>query len=264
MRLATVDHGGAAVVVAVTDDGVRDLSDLLSSPHTAVDPFVQIIEIIDDLNPGVIVAQPLIKDQPAFASLVPRPGKIVAAPVNYNDHQEEMKTAGDVSALGFLLKSPTSVLAHGGTVRLPYTDRRFDQEGELTLVIKKRARNSDPDDFLEYVAGFTCLLDITMRGGEDRSTRKSFDTFTPVGPYLVTPDEVGRLDDLTLRCSVNGVLRQDADISELIWGVPRFLGYASSVTTLGPETSSPPEPPRGWARSPQETSSRCRSIGSGR
>jgi 2-keto-4-pentenoate hydratase/2-oxohepta-3-ene-1,7-dioic acid hydratase in catechol pathway len=71
-----------------------------------------------------------------------------------------------------------------------------------------------------------------MRGGEDRSIRKSFDTFTPVGPHLVTPDEVGNLSSLTLRCSVNGRLRQEAAISELIWDIPHFLSYASSVTTL--------------------------------
>ena len=234
MRLATVDLRGAAAVVAVTGDGLRDLTGLLRSTRTAADPFVQVVKIIDDLDSGLIAAQPLIEGQPMFAPLVPRPGKIVAAPVNYTDHQEEMKVSGDVSALGFFLKSPTSVLSHGGTVRLPYSDRRFDQEGELAVVVKKRARHIDPGDYTDYIAGYTCLLDITMRGGEDRSTRKSFDTFTPVGPYLVTPDEVGPLNDLTLRCSVNGVLRQDADISALIWDVPRFLSYASSVTTLEP------------------------------
>jgi 2-keto-4-pentenoate hydratase/2-oxohepta-3-ene-1,7-dioic acid hydratase in catechol pathway len=234
MRLASVKHHGAAIVVAVTEDGLRDLTGLLPDPQPTADPLVQLIGVVDDLDRDVIAAQPLVEGQPAFVPVVSRPGKIVAAPVNYTDHQEEMKQLGNVSALGFFLKSPTSVLAHGGTVRLPYTDRRFDQEGELAVVIKKRARHIDPDDYAEYVAGFTCLLDITMRGGEDRSTRKSFDTFTPVGPYLVTPDEVGDLAELTLRCSVNGVLRQDADIAELIWDVPTFLSYASSVTTLEP------------------------------
>jgi 2-keto-4-pentenoate hydratase/2-oxohepta-3-ene-1,7-dioic acid hydratase in catechol pathway len=87
---------------------------------------------------------------------------------------------------------------------------------------------------MNYLAGFTCALDITMRGGEDRSTRKSFDTFTPVGPQLVTPDEVGDLSQLHLRTTVNGTLRQDADIADLIWGVPELLSYASSVMTLYP------------------------------
>jgi 2-keto-4-pentenoate hydratase/2-oxohepta-3-ene-1,7-dioic acid hydratase in catechol pathway len=232
MRLASVIHQGRAIVAAVTDDGFRDLTAV--APGTQADPLTDLLPVLDGLTAARIAAQPLLDGEPSYAPLVSRPGKIVAAPVNYTDHKEEMKQIGDVSALGFFLKSPSSVTAHGGTVSLPYTDRRFDQEGELALVVKKRARNIRPGDFEEYVAGYTCLLDITMRGGEDRSTRKSFDTFTPVGPHLVTPDEIKDLRALTLRCSVNGTLRQDADIAALIWDVPAFLAYASSVTTLEP------------------------------
>lgn len=234
MRLASVIHGGQARVAAVTEDGLRDLMALLPPARAAGDPLIAILPLLDSLTAGQVAAQPLIEGETAYAPLITRPGKIVAAPVNYSDHQEEMKQAGNVSALGFFLKSPASVLAHGGTVRLPYHDRRFDQEGELALVVKKTARNIRPQDYQAYVAGYTCLLDITMRGGEDRSVRKSFDTFTPVGPHLVTPDEVGDLRALSLRCSVNGVLRQDADIAELIWDVPTFLSYVSTVTTLEP------------------------------
>ncbi|MCL2583378.1 MAG: fumarylacetoacetate hydrolase family protein [Streptosporangiales bacterium] len=227
MRFASLIHEGRTVVAAVTDDGFRDL--------TALAPTLTgLLPRLDALTAAQVADQPLLPGDPAYAPLIPRPGKIVAAPVNYTDHKEEMKQAGDVSALGFFLKSPSSVIGHGGTVRLPYSDRRFDQEGELALVVKKRARNIRADDFEAYVAGYTCLLDITMRGGEDRSARKSFDTFSPVGPHLVTPDEIGDLRALTLRCSVNGTLRQDADIAELIWDVPAFLAYASSVTTLEP------------------------------
>lgn len=235
MRLASVLHDGETRVASVTEDGFRDLTGLLPSRGASADPLIELLPLLDSLTARRIAAQPLLPGgEPPYAPLVSRPGKIVAAPVNYSDHKEEMKQAGDVSALGFFLKSPTSVLAHGGSVSLPYTDRRFDQEGELALVVKKRARNVRPEDFEEYVAGYTCLLDITMRGGEDRSARKSFDTFTPVGPHLVTPDEAGDLRALTLRCSVNGTLRQDADIDALIWDVPRFLSYVSTVTTLEP------------------------------
>ncbi|MFE9647663.1 fumarylacetoacetate hydrolase family protein [Streptomyces sp. NPDC006365] len=164
--------------------------------------------------------------------VVPEPSKIIAAPVNYRDHQAEMNEAYHIDALGIFLKAPSSVLAHQGTIRLPYTDRRFDQEGELALVIGRPGRDITVADALKHVAGYTCLLDITMRGGEDRSTRKSFDTFTPVGPYLVTPDEVGPLESLTLRTWVGDELRQDADIKDLIWSVPRLIAYASSVMTL--------------------------------
>jgi 2-keto-4-pentenoate hydratase/2-oxohepta-3-ene-1,7-dioic acid hydratase in catechol pathway len=234
MRLASVIHEGQTRVAAVTGEGFRDLTALLPAPRTTGDPLIELLPMLDGLTDEQIAAQPLLDGDPVYAPLVSRPGKIVAAPVNYTDHKEEMKQAGDVSALGFFLKSPTSVLAHGGTIRLPYDDRRFDQEGELALVIKKRARNIPAEKFEEYIAGYTCLLDITMRGGEDRSARKSFDTFTPVGPHLVTPDEIADLRSLTLRCSVNGVLRQDADIAELIWDVPTFLSYVSTVTTLEP------------------------------
>jgi 2-keto-4-pentenoate hydratase/2-oxohepta-3-ene-1,7-dioic acid hydratase in catechol pathway len=162
------------------------------------------------------------------------PSKIIAAPVNYRDHQAEMNSDAQVGALGFFLKAPSSLLDPGGTIQLPYRDRRFDQEGELALVIGRTARRVSEQQALSYVFGYTALLDITMRGGEDRSTRKSFDTFTPMGPVLVTADEFGDPGDAQLRCWVSGELRQQARTGDLIWGVARLVSYASSVTTLYP------------------------------
>lgn len=165
---------------------------------------------------------------------VAEPSKIVAAPVNYRDHQLEMSSDYEVGALGIFLKAPSSLLDPGGTVQLPYHDRRFDQEGELALVIGRTARRVSEEDALSYVFGYTGLLDITMRGGEDRSTRKSFETFTPMGPVLVTADEFGDPDSVELRCWVNGELRQKANTRDLIWGVAQLVSYASWVTTLQP------------------------------
>jgi len=165
---------------------------------------------------------------------VPDASKIIAAPVNYIDHQAEMSEAVHIDSLGVFLKAPSSLVGNGGIVRLPYHDRRFDQEGELALIMGRTTRNAAPEEALASVFGYSCLLDITMRGGEDRSTRKSFDTFTPMGPWLVTPDEAGDLGMLRLTCSVNGQLRQDADVRDLIWGVPELIAYASSVMTLLP------------------------------
>ena len=127
----------------------------------------------------------------AFACQSPTPSKIIAAPVNYRDHQAEMSTDSQVGALGFFLKAPSSLLDPGGTIQLPYHDRRFDQEGELALVIGRTTRQVSEQDALSCVFGYTGLLDITMRGGEDRSTRKSFDTFTPMGPVLSAADVRG-------------------------------------------------------------------------
>jgi 2-keto-4-pentenoate hydratase/2-oxohepta-3-ene-1,7-dioic acid hydratase in catechol pathway len=176
----------------------------------------------------------LALDSVVLEPVVPDPGKIVAAPVNYRDHQKEMAADTSVDGLGVFLKAPSSVIADGGTVRLPYDDRRFDQEGELAVVIGRATRHVTPAHALQAIAGYTMLLDITMRGGEDRSTRKSFDTFTPVGPWLVTPDEAPDPRAMRLRTWVDGALRQDADVADLIWSVPRLIAYVSSVMTLHP------------------------------
>lgn len=173
-------------------------------------------------------------DQIRLQPPVPDPSKIMAAPVNYIDHQHEMNESVHVDGLGVFLKAPSSVLAHGAIVRLPYLDRRFDQEGELAVVIGTRASHVDPDNAMNCVFGYTPLLDMTMRGGEDRSTRKSFDTFTPMGPCLVTADEIEDPAQLTLTCSVNGTVRQNTGVKDLIWSVPRLVAYASSVMTLLP------------------------------
>lgn len=162
------------------------------------------------------------------------PSKVVAAPVNYLDHMSEMSQDAHISALGVFLKAPSSILDPGGTIQLPYTDRRVDQEGELAVVIGRRARHVSEGAALDHVFGYTGLLDITMRGGEDRSTRKSFDTFTPLGPWLVTADEFGTPDAVDLRCSVNGEVRQRANTRDLIWNVPKLVSYVSSVMTLEP------------------------------
>jgi 2-keto-4-pentenoate hydratase/2-oxohepta-3-ene-1,7-dioic acid hydratase in catechol pathway len=145
------------------------------------------------------------------------PSKIIAAPVNYRDHQAEMNVDTQVGALGFFLKAPSSLLDPGGTIQLPYHGRRFDQEGELALVIGRTARRVSEQDALACVFGYTGLLDITMRGGEDRSVRKSFETFTPMGPVLVTADEFGDPGDVDLRCWVSGDLRQKASTRDLIY-----------------------------------------------
>ncbi|MEJ3747976.1 fumarylacetoacetate hydrolase family protein [Actinomycetes bacterium KLBMP 9797] len=166
--------------------------------------------------------------------VLPRPGKIVAAPVNYRDHQAEMAAPLTVADLGVFLKAPSSVIGHGGTVVLPYDDVRTDHEAELAVVIGRVARDVPADLALEYVAGYTCLFDITIRSTEDRSTRKSFDTFTPIGPWVTTPDEVGDPGALGLRCWVNGAPRQSASTADLIFDVPRLIAYASSVMTLWP------------------------------
>jgi 2-keto-4-pentenoate hydratase/2-oxohepta-3-ene-1,7-dioic acid hydratase in catechol pathway len=245
MRLVSYrTAAGESSVGIVTEEGVVDAAGAIAVPASAgLSPMRRLLLGADGTGVDAATlaetlagvsgtAVPLSELQ--VEPIVPDPGKIMAAPVNYFDHKAEMNEDAHVDSLGLFLKAPTSVLAAAGEVRLPYTDRRFDQEGELAVVIGRTASHVSASDALEYIAGYTLLLDMTMRGGEDRSTRKSFDTFTPVGPFLVTPDEAGSPQDMRLRCWVGDELRQDADIADLIWGVPELIAYASSVMVLKP------------------------------
>jgi 2-keto-4-pentenoate hydratase/2-oxohepta-3-ene-1,7-dioic acid hydratase in catechol pathway len=165
---------------------------------------------------------------------LPRPGKIMAAPANYYDHVNEMPDSATVVEWGIFLKAPTSVTSDGATIALPYADKRTDQEGELAVVIGKGGRFISAEAALDHVFGYTTLLDITVRSTEDRSARKSFDGFTPLGPWVVTADEIGDPSTLELRCSVNDDLRQQTTLDKLIYGVPQLIAYVSSVMTLEP------------------------------
>ncbi|MFH8473589.1 fumarylacetoacetate hydrolase family protein [Streptomyces sp. NPDC018000] len=165
---------------------------------------------------------------------LPRPGKIIGAPVNYLDHKAEMEYTTSVADLGVFLKANSSVIGPGQDILLPYTDKRTDQEGELGVVIGRTATHVSADDALDHVFGYTCVLDITVRSGEDRSTRKSFDTFTPIGPWVVTADEIPDPDSLDLRCDVGGTTRQRTNTADLIFGVRELIAYTSSVMTLHP------------------------------
>jgi hypothetical protein len=161
---------------------------------------------------------------------LPEPPKVIAAPVNYLAHQAEMTAKHTVADLGIFLKARTSVIGPGDTVLLPYTDRRFDQEAELAVVIGRRAHGLTPEQAPQAIFGYTCLFDMSMRSTEDRSTRKSFDSFTPIGPWVVTADEIPDPAGLRLSCWVNGTLRQDAGLADLIFDVPTLVAYASSVS----------------------------------
>ncbi|MGW6207741.1 fumarylacetoacetate hydrolase family protein [Streptomyces sp. NPDC055089] len=165
---------------------------------------------------------------------LPRPGKIIGAPVNYPDHKAEMEYTTTVADLGVFLKASSSVIGPGQDIVLPYTDKRTDQEGELGVVIGRTAQHVGVDEALDHVFGYTCVLDITVRSGEDRSTRKSFDTFTPIGPWIVTADEIPDPDSLGLRCDVGGTTRQRTNTADLIFGVRELIAYTSSVMTLHP------------------------------
>ncbi len=235
MRLALFDKGRLGVVEG---DTIADVTDQLApSPAGASGMLQQYIEALAEgaATPLDLTRAPRVPlAEVVLEAPLPRPGKIIGAPVNYLDHKAEMDYPTSIADLGVFLKANSSVIGPGQDIVLPYSDTRTDQEGELAVVIGRTTSHVGAADALDHVFGYTCLLDITVRSGEDRSTRKSFDTFTPLGPWVVTADEITDPDRLELRCDVSGETRQRTNTADLIFGVRELVAYTSSVMTLYP------------------------------
>ncbi|HZU04363.1 MAG TPA: fumarylacetoacetate hydrolase family protein [Chloroflexota bacterium] len=257
MRLVVYDDYRVGVLA---DDGVRDVTAVVPGwDPTPPQVFMnRLIAAWERLRPAIEEAAARATPRP-LASVrlrppLPAPLHIYAAPSNYYAHIAEMRGAPAADAttareLGFFLKAPGSICGPSDAIELPdRPGRRFDHESELAFIIGKEARGVARAQAMDYVWGYTCLLDITMRAGggrnEERSLRKSFATFTPIGPALVTADEVGDYRALRVRCWVNGELRQDASPSDLIVDIPELIEIASATLPLQPgdlfATGSPP------------------------
>ncbi len=176
-------------------------------------------------------------------SPIANPGKIVAAPVNYKKHLEEAQAdpqihhqqqVEEIQRVGLFLKATSSVVGPSEGVAIRHPDRRTDHEIELAAVIGKRADRVSADNALDHVAGYCIGLDITVRGPEERSLRKSIDTYTVLGPWFVTADELPDPSALDLLLTVNGETRQKANTRDLIISVPELIVFASSYYTLMP------------------------------
>jgi 2-keto-4-pentenoate hydratase/2-oxohepta-3-ene-1,7-dioic acid hydratase in catechol pathway len=176
-------------------------------------------------------------------SPVANPGKIVGAPVNYQKHLDEARgdaqlhhdnPVAPIHKAGVFLKANSSLVGPGEGIALRKLDRRNDHEVELAVVIGKAARNVHSGDALDYVAGYSIGLDITVRGPEERSLRKSPDSYTVLGPWLVTIDEIPNPGALDLQIAINGETRQSSNTRYMILGVPELVEFASSFYTLYP------------------------------
>ena len=174
---------------------------------------------------------------------IANPGKIVAAPVNYKRHLQEARDdpaiyhssqIAEIERVGLFLKATSSVIGPSEAIMIRHPDRRTDHEIELAVVIGKKADRVERHQAFEYLAGYCIGLDITVRGPEERSLRKSVDTYTVLGPWLVTSDELADSSQLSLKLSVNGQARQDANTRDLIIDVPGLIAFATRFYTLMP------------------------------
>lgn len=250
MRLACFDDYRIGVVV---DDEVYDVTDVVDSRwHGTPHVMTRLIAEWDELRPKL---GPAAKQKPGhplsqvcLLPPVPAPAHVFAAPLNYHAHVEEMTgsdmvgssyVASSADQLGFFLKAPGSLVGASGAIELPnMPGRSFHHEAELGVVIGRPARDVDEAHALEHVFGYTCLMDITLRNSpektQERVFRKSFETFTPLGPVLVTADEVGEPTDLDIELWVGEELRQKSNTKLLIASVARLIADTSFALTMQP------------------------------
>jgi 2-keto-4-pentenoate hydratase/2-oxohepta-3-ene-1,7-dioic acid hydratase in catechol pathway len=183
----------------------------------------------------------------AGASLLPpcEASKIVCIGLNYRDHAAEMEKPLPPEPLIFL-KAVSALLPPGGAVTLPADSQRVEHEGELALVVGRRASHVPASEALSYVFGYTCLDDVTARDIQRReklyARAKGYDSFCPVGPWLET--EIADPQDVTIELRVNGTVRQRGTTADMIFPVPELIAFISRVMTLEPgdliSTGTPP------------------------
>ena len=172
---------------------------------------------------------------------VPRPPKIIALGRNYVLHAEESKMPVPTEPILFC-KTSSSVIGPGETILIPKDVGRIDHEVELAVVIGKRAKNVRAAQAYEYIAGYTIALDISARDLQRTDIEKrnpwhrskNFDTFTPLGPWIVTSDEIPPPIELGIELSVNGEIRQKANTREMIFDIPTTIEFIARYITLEP------------------------------
>jgi 2-keto-4-pentenoate hydratase/2-oxohepta-3-ene-1,7-dioic acid hydratase in catechol pathway len=195
------------------------------------------LEAVADRSPPKSVAS--VK----LLSPVANPNKIIGAPINYKEHIEESKkdqtiaygrVIKSIGEFGLFLKANSTLVGAGEGVALRFTDRRNDHEMELAVVIGKRADRITAERALDYVAGYAIGLDMTVRGPEVPSFRKSIDSYGVLGPWLVTADEIADPNNVDIALSVNGEVRQKSNTRFLDYNVHKLIAWASEYYTLYP------------------------------
>jgi 2,4-didehydro-3-deoxy-L-rhamnonate hydrolase len=234
----------------VKGERVFDVSKALSKlpapsyPYPKGDPL---ITHLDKLKPDILAAAEgaasFATGEVKFLSPVQAPTKIIGTPTNYMDHRAEAQEqreafggryTGGIEEQGLFLKATSALVGPGEGIRLRFPDRRNDHEMELGVVIGRKASNIAKADALDYVAGYAIALDMVVRGTQDRSFRKSIDTYAVLGPWLVTADEIADPEKLDFSLSVNGVIKQKSNTSLMIMDLRTQISWASTYYTLWP------------------------------
>jgi acylpyruvate hydrolase len=240
MRLVTFSHGGHVGPGAVVARGGQEFVLGLSMP-------ADMLQLLNAGEAGLTWASNTIATADkghllplanvALFAPVPRPGKIICLGHNYYDHMGQGRTE-PTEYPTFFCKTSNTVIGPGQAIVIPRVSQQVDYEAELAVVMGRRVRHVTPERALEFVAGYTIFNDVSARDYQKRTTQwmigKSFDTFGPMGPALVTTDEIPDPHSLELVLTVNGQEMQRTNTRNMIFSISRLIAYLSEVMTLEP------------------------------
>jgi len=234
----------------VRDGEVLDVSealDALPATHYPLPRHDPLIANLAAVRARIETLAPRARRRPLgevkLLSPVANPGKIVAAPVNYARHLQEARAdpeihhqnqVAEIQRVGLFLKATSALVGPSEGVALRKLDRRNDHEVELAVVIGRKADRVPRERAMACIAGYAIGLDMTIRGPEERSLRKSVDSYAVLGPWLVTADELQNPSGLAISLAVGGETRQQANTRDLILGIPELIEFASAFYTLEP------------------------------
>jgi 2-keto-4-pentenoate hydratase/2-oxohepta-3-ene-1,7-dioic acid hydratase in catechol pathway len=239
MRFVTFAAGGATKPGVISDvDAVLDLSTI---------GFSSILQLIEAGPDALDKAAAFADQSPASArhklsdvklcAPIPRPRKLICVGLNYRDHAAE--TSAEIPKVPTIFnKFATAVIGPGDNIVLPRVSKAPDYEAEFAFVISRGGRHIEADDWRNHVFGYTIVNDVTARDYQRQTSQwlmgKTFDTFAPMGPWIVTADEVPDPHNVDIRMEINGEVLQDSNTRELIFKIPDLIAFLSSVFTLEP------------------------------
>jgi 2-keto-4-pentenoate hydratase/2-oxohepta-3-ene-1,7-dioic acid hydratase in catechol pathway len=238
MKLVTFVHANESRVGAVIDNIVVDSKGISSIPANMIAFLSAGESAFNEMQRLIDIGKNRLELQDVnLLAPIPRPGKYLAISLNYADHIAE--TGKDKPEYpSFFTKQSTCVIGYGEAIQQPRVSDKLDYEGELAFVIGKRCRHVPVDKAHQVIAGFTIANDVSVRDWQMRSPTlmigKSFDTAGPLGPWLVTSDEIGDPHDLNIKTWVDNELRQNANTGQMIFNCYEMVAYLSQAMTLEP------------------------------
>jgi len=247
------------VGVVADEDGIADFTHLISADDLRPDEVLACYDLstgmIDRIKAELSNLPLVSRSSVHLSSPIPRPGKIICIGLNYRDHAEESGMAIPTSPIIFS-KFGTCVIGSGEPIRIPVGSNQVDYEAELAVVIGRTTKNVAAGEAMDYVFGYTNFNDVSARDFQFADGQwqrgKSCDTFAPMGPAVVTADEVADPHDLNIRFRLNGETLQDSNTCQLIFKTSELIEFLSRVITLDPgdviATGTPPGV--GFARKP--------------